>query len=290
MKVIVGVDGSRGAEEALRWTASFVLAHPGSDTRFSLRLVHAWQPPKLLGVELSGLLGDQGWEDDALDLVREAKRAVIEMLGSDRDQFDIDTATLTGPPASSLIDEADRVDADLVVVGTRGLTGLPNLLLGNVSRRVAANGDRAVAIVPEETPVCPAPVAVGFDNSDGAQQALLWAQRHFGEEIRPTIAWYRPHQVAAQAARFDDSSFERAAEEQLLNGVRSLFGGSVPSRMVPLVVHGDPREILTRSSDVAAIVVGATRERVPRLSLLGSVTNAAVRQGRSTVVVVPASS
>jgi len=38
---------------------------------------------------------------------------------------------------------------------------------------------------------------------------------------------------------------------------------------------------------VAAIVVGATSERVPRMSLLGSVANAVVNHAHSTVVIVP---
>jgi hypothetical protein len=39
-------------------------------------------------------------------------------------------------------------DADVIVLGTRGLTGVKSVLLGSVSRGVLTHADRAVMIVP----------------------------------------------------------------------------------------------------------------------------------------------
>jgi nucleotide-binding universal stress UspA family protein len=41
-----------------------------------------------------------------------------------------------GNPAEAILDTAKKVDADLIVVGTRGLSGLKELLLGSVSHKV----------------------------------------------------------------------------------------------------------------------------------------------------------
>jgi nucleotide-binding universal stress UspA family protein len=57
------------------------------------------------------------------------------------------TALLKGNTAVSIIEQADRVDVDAIVVGSRGLTGMA-LLLGSVSLAVVQRADRTVVIVP----------------------------------------------------------------------------------------------------------------------------------------------
>lgn len=48
----------------------------------------------------------------------------------------------------TLLDEADRVDAGAIVVGSRGLGGFGSLLLGSVSHALLQHADRPVLIVP----------------------------------------------------------------------------------------------------------------------------------------------
>ena len=60
-----------------------------------------------------------------------------------------------GGPAHGIDDIANRADADLIVVGTRGHTALSNLMLGSVAQRLLAIAKRPVFVVPEHstTPV-----------------------------------------------------------------------------------------------------------------------------------------
>ncbi len=53
-----------------------------------------------------------------------------------------------GPSLSVVLDVADEENADLIVLGSRGLGGYPQLLLGSTSTQVAQNGHRPVTIVP----------------------------------------------------------------------------------------------------------------------------------------------
>ena len=57
------------------------------------------------------------------------------------------TAPLNGSTAQTIIQEADTLDVDAIVVGSRGLTGMA-LLLGSVSLAVVQNANRTVVIVP----------------------------------------------------------------------------------------------------------------------------------------------
>ena len=53
-----------------------------------------------------------------------------------------------GNPVSVLLEVADELGADLIVVGSRGLGGYPELLLGSTSTQVAQHSTRPVLIVP----------------------------------------------------------------------------------------------------------------------------------------------
>jgi nucleotide-binding universal stress UspA family protein len=57
------------------------------------------------------------------------------------------TTTLAGSTADTIIAQADALDVDAIVVGSRGLTGMA-LLLGSVSLAVVQRADRTVVIVP----------------------------------------------------------------------------------------------------------------------------------------------
>jgi nucleotide-binding universal stress UspA family protein len=51
-----------------------------------------------------------------------------------------------------LLEVADEVDADLIAVGSRGLGGFPELLLGSTSTQLAQHSRRPVLIVPHPAP------------------------------------------------------------------------------------------------------------------------------------------
>jgi nucleotide-binding universal stress UspA family protein len=57
-------------------------------------------------------------------------------------------ASRHGDVATTILAEAEHADADVVVMGTRGLSGVKALLLGSVSHSVVQHADRAVLVVP----------------------------------------------------------------------------------------------------------------------------------------------
>lgn len=129
--VVVGVDGSEQARRALTWAAEEAKLRGAR-----LRVVHVWSYLAQTGEAFDPTYGD----DDARRLLQEA----VAGLG---DGVDIETIAVCDLPARGLLDSAQ--DADLLVVGARGMGGFGGLLLGSVSQQVAQHAPCPVVIVPQ---------------------------------------------------------------------------------------------------------------------------------------------
>lgn len=139
-RIVVGVDGSPTSMEALVWAA-----RQAARCHAELRIVSAWAPPDI-GLE-SYEYGPTGTEVDtkAIARVRRLVEAAAErarrLLPADR----VDSSVGVGGPAEVLIEQSR--DADLLVVGSRGLGGFRGLLLGSVSQQCAGHAACPVVVV-----------------------------------------------------------------------------------------------------------------------------------------------
>jgi nucleotide-binding universal stress UspA family protein len=68
-------------------------------------------------------------------LLDEAKRELADAVGS-LDDVDVTAEVLIGPIARSVVECAAAHDADLIVMGTRGLGAVATFLMGSVAERV----------------------------------------------------------------------------------------------------------------------------------------------------------
>lgn len=138
--IVVGVDGSVGARAALRFALEEARLR-GAD----VRAVAAWHLPASVYAGAYATpdtaLVEQGLETDARDAVT---RTVDEIARGTT----VETVVREGQPATVLLDEAK--DADLLVVGSRGLGGFRGLLLGSVSQQCAHHASCPLVIVPHE--------------------------------------------------------------------------------------------------------------------------------------------
>jgi nucleotide-binding universal stress UspA family protein len=139
--IVVGVDGSDGARSALAWAAAEARLRGAR-----LRAVHAWHlPPAAYGS--GGFVPPVGgtWEDD---LEGAAKAALDAALGGAAEMLaglDVERRVVEGSASAVLTDAA--ADADLLVVGSRGLGGFKELLLGSVGHQSAQHSPCPVVIV-----------------------------------------------------------------------------------------------------------------------------------------------
>jgi len=91
-----------------------------------------------------------------VESVQEARREVAALVSTSADRLS-DAGLLTsvdvrdGDPAATLVKAAAEHGSDLIVMGTRGLTGLSRILLGSVARNVLVHAPCSVLIVREHT-------------------------------------------------------------------------------------------------------------------------------------------
>jgi nucleotide-binding universal stress UspA family protein len=84
------------------------------------------------------------------DLLAEAARSIVETAQADAEAHGItnpETTIEIGEPGSTILKVATEKNADLIVIGSRGLGDLRGLLLGSVSHKVAASAPCSCVIV-----------------------------------------------------------------------------------------------------------------------------------------------
>lgn len=139
--IVVGVDQSDGAKEALRFALEEAkLRHA------RLRVVRAWQ---------YGTVGAAGMENpypvvgaeirDVRDAAGRSLEQTLRELLPGSNSIEVEQRIVQGRPASVLVNESR--DADLLVVGSRGHGGFAELLLGSVSQQVSHHAACPVVIV-----------------------------------------------------------------------------------------------------------------------------------------------
>ena len=97
------------------------------------------------------------------NLVKEAERRLAETIESLANHGIKSTGqVLIGSPSQVIIEQADATNADLIVMGTHGRTGITHLLIGSVAERVIRHAPCPVFVVRERATAegSLAPVAV----------------------------------------------------------------------------------------------------------------------------------
>ena len=130
--MVVGVDGSPDGSSAVRWAERYALA-----TGATLRLVSTWMWP----VSYGGVAVYEGFDPDALSLEIVEKAKADLTLPPDR----VTTVCLQSAAGPALVSQCD--DAQLLVVGTRGHSGISTILLGSVSSYCVHHAPCPVVVV-----------------------------------------------------------------------------------------------------------------------------------------------
>ena len=217
----------------------------------------------------------------------------------------VDIRVQAGSPTRPILDCAASLPADLIVMGTHGLSGFEHLVLGSVAEKVLRRASCPVFTVPpsaHSTSVLPFKqllCAVDFSpcskralefafsvaNQAGARLTLLHVLEWPWPEPPPPAFDELPHEQAVQLAEF-----RRARETDALERLDALVPGTVRGDRTPIsrCAHGKPYVELLRLAEeqhADLIVLGVHGGRHPiGLSVLGSTANQVVRRATCPVV------
>ena len=141
-RIVVGTDGSETAAEAVKQAGDLA-----KQLGATLAIVSAFEPvpSSRLREERQQVPGDLAHtvgprEDVDATLAEAAER-------SKEKGVDVETFARQGDPADAILDVAEEGNADLIIVGNKGMTGAKRFLLGSVPNKVSHHAPCSVLIV-----------------------------------------------------------------------------------------------------------------------------------------------
>lgn len=286
-QVIVGVDGSRGSDNAVRWAVGYA-AGRGRE----LRIVH--------GMGLVGRSAMTGpyavWQQDVIDAARSRGATVInqaEQLAR-RTAPDVRVSTVMAgeSPANLLVDHS--AEAYAIVLGSTGSAGTLEHL-GSTLLAVSSHAHGAVVVVPDdysEADRTGGPVVVGIDGSPISEPAIAAAFGEAAERDAELVAvhvfsdWDFGHFAGMGVPLPDDAAEE--AEAAIL--AERLAGWQEKYPDVPIVrktyVSAPAGRLREWSKTAQLVVVGSHGRGGFRGLLFGSTSNYLVQHTSCPVMVV----
>jgi nucleotide-binding universal stress UspA family protein len=285
-EIVVGVDGSGNAADALRWAAALA-ARRG----WSVTALLAWDTLDQHFPDRERRYRSdygQGDADEALEAY------VVDALGADAARA-VRRVAPVGAPAPLLIEAS--ADAALLVLGPRGMGAGLTAVLGSVSLSCTQWSTCPVAIVHDagDGPHLDLRrIVAGVDGSGASRRALQWAvdvARATGAELDVVHAWHppylgaRPYMVTLAAT----DEMVRAGRQALDRAIDSVDPRGVELPIERILVEGGAAQALLDTAKGADLLVVGTRGRGGFAGLLlGSVSQQLMHHaGCPVVVVVP---
>lgn len=286
--LLLAVDFSRPAARAAHYAIKLA-----SVLNLSLTIVHVLQAP-------AGFASRTPVTRRSLDPLR--TKALLE-LGklvrfANDNQVKAGYQLLAGLPEEVILQAADEVHADLIVMGTHGRSGLDRLKLGSVAEAILRRAPCPVLTIRAATGGHPVVhplrihlnrMLVATDFSPSSESAL-----HLSAGLaRVLAAEIHLLHVAASPAKVGSPSDPAACsrETRINEKFRRAIGVSRAGDLVSqcLVLHGEPaEEILAHAAQTRTrlIVIGTQGRRGLQRLLVGSVAEAVIRGARCPVMVV----
>jgi nucleotide-binding universal stress UspA family protein len=140
--VVVGTDGSDTATQAVRQAVDLAKA-----VGAKLELVSAYEPVSAQRLQSERVQApeDLQWAINAREDVDATLQAAVVI--ATEAGVAVNTYARQGDPADAILDVAEEQEADLIVVGNKGMTGAKRFLLGSVPNKVSHHAPCSVLII-----------------------------------------------------------------------------------------------------------------------------------------------
>jgi len=288
--LVAGLDGSPESSAAAEWAA-----REAELRGLPLKIVHVWEPvpDPLAQAPLLGAETQQHWSER---IPREAG----EGLRRRHPGLEVTVEQVTGTPSDALVDAAK--DAELLVLGSRGLSGVGGFLVGSVGLSVVARAELPVVLVRADeqaadgtSPVSDTPdrpVVLGLDAdapSDAVIEFAFAEAARRGTSLRVVYGWnlppYYAYGLALDAGLHDELSREET--DSLTEALRP-WRQKHPEIEVALEPRvGSAADHLVDASREASLVVIGRRIRRNALGAhIGPVAHGVLHHSTAPVAVV----
>src|SRR6266540_3428960 len=294
MKILIATDGSDYSKAAVNSVAERPWPQ-GSEVKIisAMEIPYApatetWVLPNSYYSELESVARGQAEAavKDAVERIESGKASGLEII----------TKIISGSAREAILDEAERWDADLIVLGSHGHTALGRFFFGSVSQKVLHEARRSVRVARGriEEPGTPVRLIIGVDGSKGAEAAVeAVAVRKWpaGSEARIVNATWATPQITSNRGLGPIITWiaeEKARVNKMIDeAVGKLRASGLRTEVV--VKEEEPKRLLiieAESWGADCIFVGARgMGRIERF-LLGSVSSAVAARAHCSVEVV----
>jgi nucleotide-binding universal stress UspA family protein len=301
--VVIGIDPSDSAREALDWAAAEATLRG-----VPLRIAHAWSLtphplPRADGVDVP-----KEAIRESEDLLQRARSRVQEQ----HPELRVELEVLPEEATAGLIRLGEQ--AELLVVGARGLGRFSSLLIGSVSQSLVAHAACPVVVfrggtpetAPKTAPATASATAAGTDVTIAPGAVVLGVapgedpapvEFAFAEAARRAVpllavrSWqYPPSYYSGYLVIPPDNSAERDAEEteDLLGLIAPARRAHPEVRLFQQIQQSDPASALVdASADACLTVVGADRHRSRFALPIGRAAQQVLHHAPCPVAVVP---
>jgi nucleotide-binding universal stress UspA family protein len=207
----------------------------------------------------------------------------------------IETGLLSGPSAVAVADSGSG--ASMLVVGARGAGGFAAMMLGSVSRYVAAWAPCPVVVVREETTAVHREIAVGVRDPEDVTGTLAFAFEEAALRGADRVAvhtWYWlpvTSQASGPAGALrppDPAQISAEASRHLAAALEQWHGKYPEVRVRQDIVRGHPARVLASYSARAdLVVIGRHGHPSGPGPGIGSIQHAVLDHAHGPVAVVP---
>jgi nucleotide-binding universal stress UspA family protein len=149
-KILVAYDGSDHAKHALEYAVDVTDVRKG--TLFILTVVPKVTlpifPDEGFGAAPITAAQDFGeYQDRMKEMYKKSLDEAVTHIKEEFPDLKFETILIEGRPSATIVEQADKNDVDLIVIGSRGLGGITGWILGSTSRRVVDSCTKPVLIV-----------------------------------------------------------------------------------------------------------------------------------------------
>jgi len=285
-RVIVGVDGSEGSVEALRWAA-----HAAARRVWPLHVMTCAQLP--ISIE-AGMVGAGAFAGSSMEVIvkeqEDINQRAVDLARSFGLGLTVSGETVLGAPGYALVSASH--DKDLIVVGATSHPGRLTDVLGSVPTVIAHRARCPVVVVhgSDRRDEDLGRIVVGIDGSGGSIAALSWAVEESlrsDAELVLVHGWIYPYAGSR-------AGITEPRDEMRLDAMRTLEAAALtvhelaPAvRCHSIITEESPaKAIIDAAADADLVVVGSRGHGGFAALLLGSVSRTVLQHSPRPVVVI----